>query len=239
MSQKDKNDSLITPVFKTEAVQDMEASKKAGRPIFVDKELVEVHIAGDRDYRPVFGALDFWKHIDGIAVTYAERWSEQYQLFKEGKSQITAGTPVDELPFLNAAKRAELKALRIYTAETLAALDGKNLKTLGLGGRELKDQAQAYLDRATGSAKVVELAQENAAIKAQMEELRAQLAEMNRPAPVVETEGEEAIPDEFDGWDADSLKGFIQELTGKRPVGNPSIETLKRMAGEAQQKAAA
>ena len=65
-----------------------------------------------------------------------------------------AGTPLSELTFLSQGKRLELKALNIHTAEALASLDGGPLKMLGIGGREMKNQAAAYLAKAAGNADV-------------------------------------------------------------------------------------
>jgi len=220
------NDSLITPVFKTIAVLNEAETKKAGRPIYEDVEMVEVRIAADRNYIPTFPALSMWKKVDGKPVSYAERWAAQYRAFKEGHQQRASGTPLEELPFLTNAKRAELRALSIYSAETLAALDGKNLKTLGIGGRELKDQAQAYLDNAKGSADVTRLAADNASLHAQVEEMRRQMLAL-QSGRVSDEESD------------DELKARIKELTGSAPRGTPSRETLLRMVAEAEQSEAA
>jgi hypothetical protein len=227
MSTDTRNKSLVTPVFKTMAVQNDAKSKAAGRPIFDDVEMVEVRIAGDRHFNPCFPAHSFWQRDEhGYEITYAMRWPEQYRRFKENSAQSASGTPLEELPFLTQAKRSELKALSIYTAEALSALDGRNLKTLGIGGRELKDQATAYLAKAAGSADVVRLAAQNADMQAQIETLRQQLLASQKPA-------ETAEPSD------DDLKARIKELTGAAPRGTPSRETLERMVAEAEQSEAA
>lgn len=223
---------LVIPHFKTLPIKNDAKSKEAGRPIFDEIEVVEVRLAGNNLVRPVFPAHDVWtkrqnEFGDWEDVTYAQRWSEQYKKFKEGRTQTVSGTPLDELPFLSAAKRSELKALSIYTAEALAALDGTPLKTLGQGGRELKTQAQAYLDNATGSAKVVQMAAEIAELKA----LVASLAG-DKAAPT--TNPVEVSP--FNDMPDDELKQYIKEVSGQAPRGNPSHETLVRMAIEAERQ---
>lgn len=221
-----RNQSLVTPFFKTMAELDKAATKKEGRPIYKDVEYVEIRIAGDQHHRPCYPAHSFWQRDEnGNDMTYAMRWSDQYRKWKEGAGQAVTGTPIEELPFLTQAKRSELKALSIYTAEALASLDGKNLKTLGIGGRELKDQAQAYLDKAKGSADVTRFAAENADLKAQLDELRRQVLSLQQPANAGETD--------------DELKARIKELTGAAPRGTPSRETLLRMIAEAEQSEAA
>ena len=68
------NDALVVPFFKAVAQHDEIASKKHGRPIFHDLEVVEVRIAGDRNFAPVFPAKSMWRRVDGEALTYADRW---------------------------------------------------------------------------------------------------------------------------------------------------------------------
>jgi hypothetical protein len=109
-----------------------------------------------------------------------------------------------------------LKALSIYTAEALAALDGQELKNLGQGGRELKNQAQAYLDRASGSANVTKMA-------SKIEELEQLVAELRSEKPGAS---------EFSSWSADQIKDWIEEKIGERPKGNPSHATLVKRADE-------
>jgi hypothetical protein len=78
-------------------------------------------------------------------------------------------------------KRRELKALGVNTVEQLASLDGTPLKQLGMGGREMKNQAQAYLDNAAGSADVTNLAAQVAALTQQLSEERHLREEYMKP----------------------------------------------------------
>jgi hypothetical protein len=219
----DKNDPLVLPVFKIHTQKNEAKSKEAGRPIFEDMEVVEVRFAGDRNKVSVFPAHSICGEMqddegDTRKITYAERWSDQYKRFKSKTQQIAEGTPVDELPFLTQAKRSELKALSIYTAEALAALDGQPLKNLGQGGRDLKNQAQAYLDNAKGSANVTKMA-------AELEELRRTVAELRADKTGVSDS-------EFASWSSDQIKDWIEEKIGERPKGNPSHATLVKRADE-------
>ena len=209
------NDALVVPFFKTVAQQDMTASKKAGRPIFKDVEVVEVRIAGDRNFAPVFPAHAMWRRVNGEEVTYAQRFADAYERFAAGKEQVADGTPLSELPFLTEAKRAELRALKVYTAEALASLDGKNLTNLGGQGREMKNQAIAYLEKSTGTAGATALAAEVEALRAELAAVRAGDVE---PAPADD--------------EKEALKARIADLTGSRPRGNPSVETLREMLEE-------
>lgn len=207
------NEALVVPFFKSVAIQDMNASKTEGRPIYRDMEVVEIRIAGDRNFSPVVPAKSMWKRLNGETITYADRWPEQYARFKANEEQVATGTPLSELPFLTEAKRQELRALKVYTAEALSSLDGKNLAALGIHGREMKAQAEAYLERATGSASSVALAAEVAALKAEIAAMRS------------ESQGPSDDEKEL-------LKTEIAGLTGARPRGNPSVETLRESLAE-------
>jgi len=207
------NESLVTPFFKTVAQLDPHASKAQGRPIYHDMEVCEVRIAGDRNFKPEFPAHSMWNKIEGEEITYAQRWPAQYARFKENVEQTADGTPLSELPFLTEAKRMELRGLKVYTAEALASIEGKNLQTLGIEGREWKTQASAYLSRASGSAETVRLASE-------VEILKARLAAFEGAAPESED-------------DKSALKDAIEAKGLPRPRGNPSVETLQRMLAEA------
>lgn len=225
------NLSLVVPFFRSEPFQDIEASQREGRPIFREREICEMRIAGDRNFRPVVPAHDMWTRIDGEEVTYAQRFSDAYARFKENREQIAVGTPLSELPFLTESKRAELRALNVHTAEALASLDGKPLSNLGMQGRELKTQATAYLENATGSAASTAMAKELALLRAELAEMKAGGA----PDYDVIPEPEVAVADDAD--EREELKVQIQTLTGQRPRGNPSVATLKETLADLQQDA--
>lgn len=211
------NESLVTPFFKNVAQIDPHATKREGRPIYSDMEVCEVRIAGDRNFKPEFPAHSMWNRVDGEDITYAMRWPDQYARFKANSEQVASGTPLSELTFLTEAKRQELRGLKVYTAEALAAIEGKNLAALGGEGREWKTQATAYLSRASGSAETVRLAGE-------VELLKARIAEMTGADPAdADTEADEKA----------RLKSEIEAKGQPRPRGNPSVETLKRMLEEA------
>lgn len=238
-----QEDTRLVVTFENIAVHNEAQSREKGRPVFDDMEVCRIRMGGDRLQSPVFPA---WAEAPGgmenddgfiVPCTYAEKYADQYKRFKEGKQQTQDGTPVEYLPFLTPAKVKELKALHIYTAESLASLDGQPLKSLGQGGRDWKNQAQAYLDSAHGSATATKLALENEELRRLLDEARKE-----RTAPAIEgTErvqenlgyGKEADPvSEFESWDDDLLKEYIKEKTGKKPQGNPNHDTLVQTAQE-------
>lgn len=238
--------------FYSEAVENPAKTREAGRPIFDERELVRIKFVGDQKRELVAPANE--KCVKDPAtqewVSYAQLYHRHYDAFKSGQAAVGEGTPISELPFLTEARRAELRALHIHTAEALAQLEGSNLSRLGMFGRELKDKAQAYLDRAKETALETRLASENATLKARLEALEAQLLqgrngnrEIVQPAADTAEQPDDsetpADPSVFGNWDDKALRAFIKDRTGAAPKGNPSHETLVRLADDANAKEAA
>lgn len=169
--------------FRMHTEPDPAATKKAGRPIWKEYEVVEIRFPANKQTVHVAPAHEVFKQAkdeygEMMPVTYAIEYAEQYRKFKANEIQDQSGTPLSELPFMTQAKRLEMKALNIHTAEQLAALDGQPLKMLGMGGRELKNQAQAFLDLAAGSADVTKLAADNVDLRAQIADMRKEMQDM-------------------------------------------------------------
>lgn len=231
------NKDLVFPQFKILTTKNDAKSKLAGRPIFDEMEVCEIRMAANKQTVAVFPAHEVSGWVEDESgrseQTYAMKYPDQYKKFKAGEAQAMSGTPLEELTFLTQSKRMELKALNIYTAEALSMLDGQNLKLLGIGGRELKNQAIAYLDKAAGTADVTKLASDNALMKDTIEQMQKQIAAM-QAGPITSAPTQSA----FDEWEDTDLKDHIEKATGQRPRGNPSHSTLVRMADELEQAAA-
>jgi hypothetical protein len=141
----------IWPRFHMDTVEDPLASQRAGRPIFNDVERVEFNMPGNPYSKPVFAVTD----------EHRERWPQEYAAFKKGGEVAINGTPIDVLPFLKPSMVRELKALDIMTAEQLANLNDLGLQRIAMGGRRLKELAEAYLDDAKAVALVTQAQAEN------------------------------------------------------------------------------
>lgn len=216
-------------------------SREEGRPIYEDVEMVKIRFAGDKYNVHVAPANEYGAKRDPMTnqrLTYAQQFPEHYKAFKEGIEFHGTGTPLSEAPFLTMAKRKELEAANVFTLEALAGLDGTNLQKLGMGARELKNQAEAYLESAKGSAVATKLAAENEAMKAQMEALKAQMAELMAAkagptdAAPNNTPDQRAATSPFDSWDDDTIRLWIEEQGGEKPHHKCSHETLVQKADE-------
>ena len=235
-----RDDKGVVAVFRNDIVKNPGKSIEAGRPIFDDIEVVELRFPGSKNIS-VFPAMEFshWDddEINGgqRAFTYAERFTRQYQQFKAHNQQTKSGTPLDYLPFLTEAKRAELRALNIYTAEALTIIDGPELKNLGPGGRELKNQAIAFLETSSDGARLTKMEAELETMRARNQmledDLKASTSALRDKPP--------AAVNEFDGMSDDQLRAHIKSLSGVEPKGNLPRKTLIRMAQEQKENVAA
>lgn len=221
--------------FFIDTAEDKRASKKEGRPIFREVEKVRFRIAGDPKTVLVAPAIDPSSVIgpNGVRLTYAELHRGPYEAFKAGATHRGNGTPLSEAPWLTAAKRKELEALNVFTIDALAALEGANLSRLGMGGRDLKNQAMAWLGNASGSAEVSRLSDENEALKSRLADLEARMAgtsgSMAAPAP---TAGNDGHVSPFAAWADEDIVTWIVENGGEKPHHRCSRETLIQKADE-------
>lgn len=232
----DESTKHLHITFFSEAVENKAKSLEAGRPIYEDREFVRIKFAGDK-HRELVAPADQCaiRHPEtNQPWAYKDRFPKHYEAFKAGQSYVGDGTPLSELPFLTESKRAELRAVSIHTAEALANLDGALLARLGMGGRALKDQATAWLEKAAGSATDTRYAAENAELKEQMKRLQEQVAALATGKPTEAKHEYEVLeanpttPKAIGDCTEQELKAFIKETTGEPVLGNPSRETLEK-----------
>jgi hypothetical protein len=235
--------------FFMDTIQNMRETAEQGRPIFNNVEYVKVRIAGDKGTVHVAPAHEkayaVREGVMGVThrVSYAEMYPEQYKAFKAGLSQAVTGTPIDEAPFLTMANRAELKGVNVFTIEALAGLEKTD--KLGMNGDRMREQARAYLKRAEGSAIDGKLLADNEALKADLEVMKAQMAQLlakkgkeDADEPSEASAEEVDKPGPFFGYTAKMLREFIKDKTEQPVKGNPKLATLLSMAEEALEIAA-
>lgn len=184
-------------------------------------ECVRVLKAGDSRSIPVFRAEDeFARGEYGETLTYAERWPDQYEQFKQGATQTANGTPLDRAPFLNPSRIADLRALKVFSIEGLAQFPDNHISRLGGNGYKLKELAQEFL-----LARTMPMP----ALTEEVEAMRAELAAL-RAASQVEAH---AQPEPYTHLEDDEIRERIKSLNnGKYPVGRPSREVLVGMLRE-------
>jgi len=233
MALRDPDDAVVA-LFKHHAIKNEGRSAKEGRPIYDDMEIVEVRFPGSRSVS-VFPATAFshWQNNpetgEQTAVSYAERFSKQYRQFKGQNEQTKAGTPLAHAPFLTEARRAELRALNIYTVEQLSVVDGQELKNLGHAGRDLKNRAIEYISESKNNAPTTMLS-------AELEALRARNAVLEEDNEALKKSGGEG---QFKEMTTDQIRDYVTAHTGQEPIGNMNRKALVRMALEARPDKAA
>lgn len=142
-------------------VKDEAASAEAGRPIFKDKEFVEIVAAGNQN------------NIIKRKATSEDkaRFQAQYERFKQGDGEQLIGTPLSEVPWLTRSQVEELNYMRIRTLEALGNLnDEACAKVAGL--YDLKKRAAAHLEKAGQAAPVEALHKENEDLKNELTALK-------------------------------------------------------------------
>lgn len=222
---------IARPHFYMDAVQNNSMSEKEGRPVFEEKEMVEIRIPGDK--------LMTW--VGQVDEKHKQRWPEHYAAFKRGEARAATGTPLEQWtnPVMTRAKVAELKALDLLSVDELASVPDNLLSKMGPGARELRDQAKAYIDSAKSGATTAHLAAEVARLQEMVERLSGanepERAASHTEADLQSMRKDKALEDCTD----EELKAYIKRETGKAPAGRISRENLLKRAAEIATKAAA
>lgn len=158
--------------FYLEAIKNEEETITQGRPIFVDKEFIKIIPVGDKNTvvcRPVKTTHD------GNTPPDADRWPKQYAAFKAQQEQPVSGTPVTEWAPISKSQAMTLKSLNVHTVEALAHVSDANLQNLGMGARDLKEKAVAWLQQAKDGTGIVKIQEENKDLRTQLEAMKNQL----------------------------------------------------------------
>lgn len=157
----------VIPRFRSEVIKTAD-----GR--FVDREYVEYLIPGD--------AKSIADHI--VTDEIRNRFPQQYRAWKSGRELPVDGTPL-EMMLGNTAVVHTLRSQNVFVIEQLATLTDGQLDPIGLGARDLREQAKRFIkmkSQAKSAAEVKRRDDEIAELKAQVATLAAQLA--GRPVDV-------------------------------------------------------
>lgn len=138
-------------------------SAQAGRPIYEDREYVEITVPGNR------GSV----HDTPVKEEHRRRWPTLYRAFKDGQEAPSEGTPLLEWPALSRSQVEELAHFHVRTVEQLAGLPDDALgRVVAMGGFALREKAQRFLDHAAGLAPL-----EAMAAKAERDDVKMQAME--------------------------------------------------------------
>lgn len=218
-SNANENDTA-RPRFYMSAVENKAKSIEEGRPVFDEREMIEIAIPGDR----------LAKHVNYVLDEHRQRWPDHYAAFKRREEHAASGTPLEHWPQVTTGRVAELKSLNILSVEELAGVPDTTLPRIGMGGRDLRDKARAFLSAAKDGAGLGRIAAENADLKAQMEAMQKQLASLMGGGVVKALDlenhtsnvSDRAVEDLSD----EELKAYIKRETGEGVRGTPTRQTL-------------
>lgn len=171
-------DAGMFVLFYMESIEDKEASEKEGRPIFRDHEFIKIMPPGDKNT----------VICEPVNDEYRMRWPNQYNAFKNQQVQVNDGTPLEEWPILRKSQVMMFKAVNVHTVEQLANVSDQNLPNLGMGSREFRDKAIAYIETAkTGAVpaqaqnRIIDLERQVEALTNQLAGLKEAVSETPKP----------------------------------------------------------
>lgn len=168
--------------FETRAIEDRNASIEAGHYVAHDVDYVVITPAGSKDQ--IERVADEWlaqirkQSAEGkYNPVWVQHFEAVYRQWKETNTIPDNGTSIKAWPLLSPAQVATVLAANIRTVEDLAAANEDAIRRLGMGGRDLKARAVAWLESAKDTGKV---AAENAALRVEIDALKAQVAELSQ-----------------------------------------------------------
>jgi hypothetical protein len=111
-----------------------------------------------------------------------------YTAWLKGQEEPTTGTALSAWPGVNTAQADRLRLMHIRTVEDVAALTDADMEKVGMGALALRDKARAFMKAKQGEAQfaaaMTERDEENARLKAQVEELNATVAALAASAGI-------------------------------------------------------
>lgn len=172
------------------------ATAREGRPIHDKLLMLKIRCPGAKN---AVQSYELERHLgDGTVIrneSVYQRFAPQIDRFKASEAAPdVGGTPLSEMPGLEVHQVAMLKGVGIYNVEGLAVVEDGNLRHLGMGARALRERAKSYLESAAGAAPVSRLAAENETLRADVERLTAQVAELAKLAEKAQAGGDDERP---------------------------------------------
>lgn len=165
------NDAGNFAEFSLEPVHQEFASQEAGRPVYKDEIFITIYTPADRSKKVFRKAV---LTATGETPADPDRFPKQWAAFQNQREQVQDGLPLEQWPPLTKSQVLEFKAMKIHTVEALAGLSDAQVQNLGIGGRSIRDMAEAYLAKA--SPELTQLAADNQRMSAELEGLKMKFA---------------------------------------------------------------
>ncbi len=167
-SMPDEAAKGMVVTFDMMGVMDEAKSAEEGRPVFVDKEFIEIRSPNDPH------------SVVHREVTREDRntYPQAYKAWKEGATEATTGTPLKEWPPIAKSQVALLGFRGIRTVEQFCDVSDDGCQQIGHGYLTLRNAAQAWLKKAQDGSATTKLAAELQARDSKIRALENQIAEI-------------------------------------------------------------
>ena len=150
-------------------------SAEEGRPIFDDREYIQIMQPGNKESIVMRPARDMDR----------QRFPKQYAAFKNNEGDYVSGTRLEEWPAISRSQAEELKYFNIRTVEQLVNMsDAQAQKLMGINA--LKTRAKAFLEVCGKSAEAESLAAALEERDLRLQQLESQLEALQEALAEVE-----------------------------------------------------
>lgn len=161
-------DKALLVKFYLDSREDIHESRKEGRPVYRDMEIIDIRSPGNRSEARIRVATPRDK----------ARFPEHYRMFKarieSGELEKQTGTPLEEYPAISRSQVEELKFFHVHTVENLAGMTDATALDMRHGVR-MKEEAIKWLEVAGNSAAAKKLQEDNEAKDKRISDLEAKL----------------------------------------------------------------
>lgn len=173
-------DSRLFVEFYSKPVQNQFQTQVQGRPIFEDCDFVKIYVPGDPTT-----VIDTYAR-DEHKARFPRHWAHYQNIHSAGPD---AGTQLSAWAILLPSQVEELRALKFFTVESIATASDSQLQRIGMiagmAPTAFRERANRYLKAASDDGAfnqqaeaTKKLADENAAMRTQMAEMQAMMAEL-------------------------------------------------------------
>lgn len=174
--------------FVREAVKDTPATLEAGRLMMKDVDFVYIRQQGSKDEfkcKTVDWLADIKrKGLEGTHDAYPMDWVDGfhrgYEAWKNGQEGPIQGTSVKEWAVLTPAQAQNFISMGVVAIEDVANMTEEAMLRFGMDARKLKEAAKEWM---AGKDISKNYKEENEALRQQLEELQAQVAQLMESRP--------------------------------------------------------
>lgn len=168
-------DASLSVMFYSKPLKNNFESEKQGRPIFDDADMVKIFLPGDDK-----NVIDTFAREDHKA-RFPRQWAH-YQNKLAGDQRLVGKTPIDQWPRITPAMAEELRAIKFLAVDDVANASDLQIQSLGMiagmSPHAFRDAARNFLRVAGSEAAETKTTEALAAVTAENEAMRAQMATM-------------------------------------------------------------